>query len=569
MKEKILMVVLWGCCSLKAHMVHRLVWDDAARGQNEQKPEDIVARISFDKRNYKKSSITYADVSEQELLKVCPLDTMPEDLKKVVSDLVNYVKVSVQHINDARKNSCQSLQEQLTQTQNDLSTALSSQYFLSSSMAASSGQSAINAFTRQATAVNKLGIYGSNFLKAGCALDETDKTMIQRLMGQALTLGGLFLGGWQGIGVAGFGQLFASLPLFRNHAEKAQRDLNKYEENNEKLLFLCWYRQVLKVSTLLFMNQNNKIINGIDMSFETGPVKVTLDTLSAMDADDHDSLVDVKLLSQVVHDADAILKPLESAKGVNRDLWPALNQIKTWCSDNKPENSWHNATLKIVHPPRVEQSFYYVAHKCHALSDLKYPKAIDLEVVVERFYRSLMRVKEYYAQLAKNDQGKLGKMASTWESMKFFEKTEKTMSMYKNSEAGNLLRLNYRSLSEKLGKGLSRDSFSDLMKDYKSQLRPHRKSRQVHLLKRQRIVRAMVATCQTFDPSIGSFGVDNIDKSKFFKSWREHCVGPRSTLCKKILFYDDKDELLAANNDKDRASNVYFYSLCGSWKKRS
>lgn len=561
-------LLLWISSALDAHIVHRLVWDEGRASTMDRKADDIIAKITFDRGSYKRPIITYAGIEEKELLKVCPMDTMPDELKKVVSELVNYVKVSVQHINDARKNSCQSLQDQLTKSQSDLSAALNSQYFLSSSLSSGGSQASINAFTRQATAVNNLGTYSANFLKAGCAFDETDKVMIQRMMGQALTLGGLFLGGWQGIGIAGFGQLFASFPLFRNHAEKAQRDINKFEEHNEKLLFLCWYRQVLKVSSLLFIDQRSKIINGIDMSFETGPVKVTKDTLAHMEEDDPQSLHDIKLLSGLALDADTTLKELESAKGTHRELWPALNHVKSWCAEHTPIQSWQESSLEAEHPNQVEQSFSFIAYTCQAISNLKYPKAKDLEKFVERFYRSLMKIKEYYGQLSKDDTSTYGKMASTLESMKFFEKTEKTMSLYRNSEAGNLLRLNYRTLSEKLGKGLAKDTFQDLMKNYKSQLRPHRKSHRTTLEKRRRIVRAMIATCQTFDPSLGSFGVDNRSKNALFKAWQKHCVGPRSTLCKKILFYRDETELLSIEDDKDRASNVYFYSLCGYWKKR-
>lgn len=552
---------------LPAHLCKRFAWDDSFEFFPRPKPDDLLSNIKFLKNKPDDAIIKYAGIEVKEPLKICPMDTMPDDLKQVVGELLAQAKKSVQSINDARKGACASIANQLDQTQAEVNNAVRSQYFVSSSLGSNSPQNTINNFTRQAVAVNQMGYVGANFLKNGCVINESNGLMFQRLIGQALTLGGLFLGGWEGIGIASFGQLFSALPLFRDKVEQALKEFQKYAEQNEKIIFLCWYRQMLKVSAMLFAKPDATVLSGFDLSFETGPARTTINTLAEMKQDDGDAFRDIELLADIHKKIMSIVMDIEPAVQSGKEPWSTLKKLKAWCDQAKLKDSWQEVRLlSNRHPINVREATIGIQESCQTLTRFSWPNRDEMPEFLEKAHQALFTVDQYYLYLLDNEEEPLGKIARTLQSMDFFNKTRSTMYAYRNSQLGNQMRLNYRNLSERLGKGLAKRSFKKLMDNYERTIYPHLRLSYVNLEKRRRILQAMITTCQTFDPTITGFGVDDRKKNPFFKEWKKKCVGPKSSLCKRVLGKKDEQELLKDYTEADRKSSVYFYSLCGRFR---
>jgi hypothetical protein len=558
--KNILIFLLFLIMPLHAQNDALIYWDEDAKFMTPVLPNDITAKIKFKNNDPNNIVIEYASLAVADALESCPLDNAPLELKKIIGELISHLKESTHKLKDLRANGCQALNDRMSKTEVQISDVLRQQFVLSSAIPQSAQQLAINQYTRRANAISQMVFLTSDAFKNGCLNEERDRVVVQKLMGQALTLGGLFMGGWEGIGLATFGQIFGALPLFRDQVENAIRDIRKYEEKNEQSNFLCWYRQMLKASALLFADPSNSVINGLDLTFKSGPTKTTKESLEEIAKKEPDLLADVRMITEVAENAAPIIESLERSGYQDPNPWTALRQLKDWCENSK------TSLISHKHPKAVLIASENLSKNCEFLRALQWPTPEKTPDFLENSHVALYTLSEYYHQVQKEHESPIGQIAATWQSMKFFQKSKISMSQFQNLNTANSLRLNYRKLSEELGRHLAKSAFKKLMKGYKQKFLASRKLSMQGFSKRKRALKAMIASCQSFDPSLAAFGFDNPKKNAFLRQWQKLCVGPTSLLCKDVLGKSDEHAILSSQSPEDRASRIYFYSLCGHWK---
>jgi hypothetical protein len=527
-------------------------------GENQQNL--ILSRIMFD--DNEKPIIRYADVSEADPLSVCPLEEMPLSIKTATTQLVSKMADAVSKIKDARGQKCSKLQDRIDATATQLGTAMQYQFIAARAIPSTADQNAINAQTRQASAVNTLLLTASDMFHRDCINTIDEKVVIQKLVGQVVTLSGLFMGGWQGLSIAAGGQLIGNLPLFRDDVDKALELLQKYQEKEARGSFLCMYRQMQKMSVLLFANSDNKVLSGLDLSFSTGAVKTTIDSMATIQKESPDLLLDVSMLREIYVHSEPLVQDLTESDAIRASVFPLFGKVKNWC---------HNVDVGLLKAPEqhLERGREELARAlgslhgiCEAMNAFNWkvhtePQMSDLLLEV---YWNLSTIRGYYSRLLDDDVSGLGKIVKTNESMRYFEELKKSMEDYRSS-SGNQVRLNYESLTRRLGDDIAKKTFISLMKQNHVFLTQHTffTRRRIHDMPvRQRALTAMLDLCMTLDPTLTRLYIDAPLQHRLQTAWISQCAGPKSRLCRDVFGAKDQSSLLY-----DVRYRAYFYSLCG------
>ena len=544
----------WACGKVRMADFNRIVEQPRILAES----QDNLAQITFPPDGGK-PVIHFSDVSRADPITACPLESLPPDLDLAMSQLVTKIRGSVSNIKATRTANCAQLQDRFQNSQGQISEALKFQFMAGGSITPDSNQDKINAQTRQAGAVNLLILTASDMIHQECISSIDDRIVIQKLIGQVITLSGLFAGGWQGILTATGGQLLGNLPLFKDEVENALKVFQKYDEVNERGSFLCLFRQMQKTSCFLFTDESNFIINGLDLTFKTGPSSTTLDSIKKIRTDLPNQLNDLKILKHLQDKSDDYLSHIEKTQNLSHAYLESFHYLRKWCNDH----SLFGLMEKDLFLASIYANIRSLQQTCNQLNQFEWTSRTESEVVTTLVdsYWNISTLRHYYLSILKDQKSNLGKIASTWESFLYFEGLKSSADEYRDSTSGNQKRLNYKNLTEKLGDTLAKASFRSIMKqNYSTMVEKHHFGKNIlHDDKvRQRALTAMIDLCRTLDPTLTCLYFDNPQENSLYKEWNSNCVGPKSLLCRDAL----KDQKLEALLDRPHY-RAYFHSLCG------
>lgn len=539
----------------------------ASDAKNDKPADFLVSNIEHDEKT-KKAKVIFGKISMSDNLPICPLETMPADLAFAVSNLVEHVRNSVTKIKDSLSSTCDPLQDRLSATESQISNAMNYQFIASANISSNMSQDKINAQTQQASAVNLLILTAADMMQHQCIESIDDRIVLQRLIGQVISIGGLLFGSWQGILIATGGQLIVNLPLFRSEIDKALEVFQKYDEINERGSFLCLFRQMQKTSCLMFATPNDIIVNGMDITLKTGPAKTTMESIEKIRIESPNILEDIIWLREIETSSEPFITHMQKPEALKEGSLKVFDEIRKWCLQNGAQEL-KNAFL---HPETIFEAHEFLRETCKELNAYKYPakNTTELNDLLVSAQWNLLKITNYYRDLKKDNGSYAATVAKTWESYQYFENLNKTIKDYQTTK-GNQRRLNYFRLVRSLGNSLAKASFTRMMdRNYRTLFetkqnwipikirltywKPHLSDRV-----RKRALIAMIDLCQTLDPTLACLFVDKPRTSSLHQKWKERCVGPKSQLCERLIERKEHDFFL----HDEPGYKAYFASLCG------
>lgn len=519
--------------------------------------------------------IKFADIGATDPILSCPLDDMPTALKAAVTQLKLKVTESVSKIKDARGDRCSALQNDLKSTTSQMGFALQNQFMMMNGTTSATNQALINSQIRQANAINSVISTTTDMVVFQCIQSMDDKLAIQKLLGQMVMISGLFMGGWQGIALAAGGQLLANLPIFHDEIDQSLKVLQQFDELNQRGSFLCLFRQMLKMSVLLFANEDEQIIHGLDMSFESGPVKTTVESIEKFKREAPESFADATLINDITRNSSHIFAELETWEGQQDNPIPVFNSVQLWCENNHKILGARSPSFQsslplqayFLHPQeqrdKLVASIQYLQNTCAEFNKLGWGvlSRADLTPQLNNYYWHLKTIRDYHRILQDVEDLELATILKTVVSMQYFDVLKKSMKDYQ-SEKGNQARLNYRRLTNKLASELGNKSFSQLIKTNYQTLTKHEFFHKdpVHSLQiKKRALWAMLDLCQTMDPTLTRLFIDRPADSKLLQRWKKSCAGPKSKTCRAVINAPEQAMLLSTDGYRE-----YFNSLCAT-----
>ena len=375
----------------------------------------VVSKVRFSPSG--EPTVEFATLRDTDRLETCALQPPPGKLTEQVNDLVGKISVTISDLKTLQSNRCAALTDRLKDANTQVSDAIKYR-FLVGTYDPTSKQDQINAEVQRAGAVSALLLTATNIVNYQCVSSVTDGdyTVVQRLLGQVITLGGLFLGGWEGLGVAASGIVIANLPIFKNDIDRAVETLDKYKETNKDGSFLCLYRQMQKTSCTLFAPEDARIVNGFDTTLRTGAAATTFESIEKIKQKPggEDLLADATLLQELLSKADDFLLQMKPLVTTEPTL-DVFETFKNWC--------WGNSLLTkdfknvASFPPHINESAEWLRSSCQALTNYHWDEYTRSKTAFGDFIRNaywnLQRIKEYYNRLKKDENSELGKTIKT------------------------------------------------------------------------------------------------------------------------------------------------------------
>jgi hypothetical protein len=527
--------------------------------------EDPAYNAKIDFSSHELPLIHYADVSVPDPLQFCPIDDAEQDLKTAINNLVSQVSIEINLIKSNRATECTNLQNQMSSTQTALNSAVTNQFLSSSAIPPSATQLQINQATQQATAVNSLFLTTSSLLNNNCISRMSKKVVIQKLIGQVITVGGIFAGGWGGVAAAAGGQFFANLPIFLDRIDEAVEALKKDEARKNRISFLCLYRQMLKTSCMIYSTPQNRFINGLDITFKTGPGFTTAEEIKQIENKNPELFKDVQTLRDIDQSSKTIRTQLNQ-EALQKGSLEAFQSLKTLCSSSKLEEFHADANY---HPRAIVDALNSIREICTNLNQFEYPKELKkaYSPSLQVFYDHLQKLIDYYNSLKSDENHIASYIVKTWESQQYLSSLQSSIIKYQNTSSGNLARSNYLSLVKRLGKLVGRPSFKSIMRRNHKVLTEHYRigneiptDQPIHSTSiRSNALISMLKACQTLDPTLTCLYPDAQAPISTQTEWMLQCVGPKSVLCEGVIRRKEKHKLLP-----DPKLRAYFNSLCGT-----
>ncbi len=551
---------------------------EVAQFDPKQTEDQVRSKIEF-VSDGKVPKIRVADLSIPDSITFCPVDTMPADLATMVAELANKVSSLVSQIKDDHGERCAALSSHLQATQSQIGSAYQYQMVAASAISSNTNQDLINQQIQKASAISQMVLTTSDILQNCISKDAlSDQQVIQKLIAQIVTLSGLFMGGWQGIAIATGGQVIGALPLFTGDIDNALKQFKHYNEMNERGSFLCYLRQIRKTSCLLFANEEDQFINGLDLSFKTGPVRTTIETLEQYRKENPATLEDLEMLRRIKLNSVKFMNAFTqveslATRGASTSLSPllktTLDELGTLCKAVQPLRELIDSRLADSVIQREISELRSICSRETNIIAISFNRISDI-------YWQLYSINSYYQSIVKEENLEIGKIARTLESMKYFEELKKSVGQYADSNAGNQSRMHFLDLSRKLSKAMGISTFKALFKDdfekfsghsnyftlINSKAQVNRKLE--HEDVRGRALRAMIDLCMTFDPTLSCMEVGDPRVDPLFRTWMKYCVGPSSELCREPLVRGECAFFL-----QDKRYRTYFESLCGLKEKAS
>ncbi|MEO5970835.1 MAG: hypothetical protein ABIQ95_12985 [Bdellovibrionia bacterium] len=536
----------------------------------ETPPQFPVSQIHFGKSG--SAYPQFASIATADPLKKCPLESFPADLASIVDQLTLKVRNSVAKIKATRGGHCTALADKLSTDQAQLSAALKSQLAAGNAAPSSgtpaaapipSSQDLINAQTKNAGATSQLILTVSDLVQKDCLSSIDDRIIIQRLVGQIVTLGGLFWGGLPGIMAAVGGQLIGNLPIFKDELDTVLKLFRQYDEKTERGAFLCLYRQMQKTSCSLFSKPEDQIIEGFDLTLGSGPALTTTNSIEEIKSKTPADFHDVVMLHEIHQNFANFLSLMEKEDSLKNGSPEAVQELRQVCTYHQPE-AFQNVA---AHPPHLTNSLNSLITTCEKLRTFQWTVPTSSDFVLEQgdIFWNVLAVSNYYEQIRKSDT-ELAKILQTYESLIYFQNLKKNFEEFRDPTTGSQTRLNYLRLTKKLGGTIATKSFRKIMKANWRKLKEHsifRRNQVPALALRQRALTAMLDLCQTLDPTLACLHVSDPSHTRLHKRWMKRCVGPKSRLCHDTVGLNENGVPLRDILLTDPAYRAYFDSLCG------
>jgi hypothetical protein len=505
----------------------------------------------------------FASVSAPDSLNKCPLESFPTDLASIVDQLTLKIRNTVAKIKATRGSHCTALANNLNANQTQLSDALKKQIAAPAPANGTTNQSAINAQTQSAGATNQLLLTVTDLVQKDCLSSVDDRVVIQRLVGQVITLGGFFLGGWQGILTAVGGQLIANLPIFTDELDAVLKLFNKYDEQTERGTFLCFYRQMQKTSCSLFSKPHDDIIEGFDLTLGSGPALTTTQSIEEIKRNNPAALHDAIELYGIHKNFEPFLTLMERDESLKDGSIEGIQALRQACILKTPEAFQAEGT----HPTSLTDSLRSLIATCEELKLYQWtvPTSSDFARDQGQIFWNALALSDYYEQIRKGET-ELSTITQTYESLIYFQTLQKNFEEFRDPTTGSQARMNYLTLTEKLGNTLASKSFKRIMRSDWKKLKERsifRRGQTLALPLRQRALTGMLDLCQTMDPTLACLHVSDPTHTKLHKHWMKRCVGPKSRLCHDVLGVTENDIPLKDLLLTDPAYRIYFDSLCG------
>ncbi|MFZ9596571.1 MAG: hypothetical protein ACO3A2_10895, partial [Bdellovibrionia bacterium] len=279
----------------------------------------------------------------------------------------------------------------------------------------------------------------------------------------------------------------------------------------------------------------------------------SIEELKQKDLEGFQSIV---TLAQMVHQGEPFLGEIERSRILPQSWSEGLTQFFHWCqlvrfSDFKDLGSF---------PHSIEEHILSLKDSC--LQVEQYEWGVFRQGGLVQFlldsYLHLLELRTYYEALRTGD-SKLSFMASTYESLRYFETLFESLKKMKDSSLGNQFRMNYHFLVEGLGNSLALKSFRGWMKDsFSSRLDSHSWAKKRGLF-------AALESCRTFDPSLVCLYPNPNKKSALLEEWKKWCLGPQSRVCQALSRLKDLKELGLENSP----DFLYYQKLCEGQSKKS
>lgn len=539
--------------------------------------DPIRSKIDFSDPLHPK--FDFADISASDPFEgACPLDKLPEGMKKAADQLVEKVRESVSRIKTTRSSNCNQLKADMTSSQTQLQTALNNQLIGANPGTANPSQDLINSTTQKASALNQLVLTVSNLSQSSCINSTEDKIAIQKLFGQLVTFAGLIYGNWQGLAVAMGGQVVGNIPIFRDRVDRALQLFQKYDEKMEQREFLCLFRQMQKTECLMFADPKINVINGIDLSFQQGATHTTQESIRKIEKDSPQTLRDIQLL-WTLHDKargfsekgrafvghKAEVAAGEAEKKSDDSVMDAFDELKPWCE----KTDWKLLEEPERHPERIKTALEGIRDTCNQVKHVDYWTLIqtqNLSALIEKSYWQVRTLRDYYEEVRNHSLSPLGTVAATWESLKYFENYSASMIKARDPSQGSQDRINFRDLVNSLRLKLGKYTFRLMMQNNHRKLIRHGATLSIPPAAapiQREAIKSMISLCQTLDPTLACLYADRPEGEKLFQRWVVRCVGPKSDLCKDLV-KRDLVELERLIDDPKRW--VYLLSVCNRGK---
>ena len=521
----------------------------------------IQSRITFyDEKTPPR--IHFADIATADPLQSCPLEPSHNELSVVLKQFLSNIRVAVESAKKAQSEHCSALGQRFQSSQSQVSDAIRYQAIAAGSISGTQQQDRINAQTQQAMALNQLLLTTTDLLQTSCISSITDKATIQKLVSQIVTISGLFVGGWQGIGIAAAGQIIGNIPLFTNDIDSALGLFQKYDERSARESFLCFYRQMRKTSCLLFSGQENKTIGGIDTTLNTGSPQLTAESVENYrnSAETAALFKDIIFLKELKTSSEKFFELMENSE--TRGKSQAFSELLRWCEKFDPNSQLSPNPIHSISHHKGIQTLNEVCDTANSGSYFIFTQS-DYEEFIQKAYFNILALTKHYDAILRSSDKVSGKIAATWESLEYFKGLQKNMSEYQSETDGSQTRLNFLHLTGRLGKGIAANSFKKMMKrNHNDLLRNFQKITDTPVPGNQRVrqkaLSAMIDLCQTLDPTLTCMAVQNPLKDSLFIQWKNFCVGPTSPLCREVIKKNEIDLLI-----RDQKYKTYFNSLCG------
>lgn len=518
------------------------------------KKDTVESRVAWNSEN-SKYQIFLAGLARPDPFRACPLETLPPDIHNAMDILVAQVKNSVIKIKKNEDEICSDLRTKLNNYHSMIETYLASTTFFS---VGNGEANRVSNFFQKAGMVNQLSLLVSQILYRDCISKEDDRVIAQRLLGQAITLGGFIVGGLPGFGAMGAGQLLASIPFVQTDTEKALEQFRLYEVRNERSAFLCMFRQMQKTNCLLFSDRTAMNIGGLDFTYQEGSTKTISDALSNLKKDHPQEVEDVAKLRTIVRSTEKLTDLMNQTGQMRDGKFEAFDELVLFCQ-NQP---WDGLTAEPIHPKDVVDSFNDLKSRCLDINLYRWHTASSeaIREMTQSAYWDAHVITNYFRSIYRNGNTLLGEISHIWETYQYFEDQKRLLDEYRDPKTGNQARVNYSNLVEGVGNSIAKKNLQSLISTNMAIFndKPFFSKEYNHSLPvRKRALMALLDVCMTLDPTLTCLYPERPAQDDLFQTWASSCVGKSSTLCSEVEKAGQMD-LLA---DQPQYM-MYFNSLC-------
>jgi hypothetical protein len=385
--------------------------------------------------------IHYASVAQPDAVSQCRLENPSDQIAAEIRRLSDRVLDSIQKVKQVTQSDrCGSLGDRLKDSRNQY-LALMQKTYINDTLAkereqlgvaptptpkpTGPSQDQINEATRRASVIANMVTTANDVYSSDCLSDVDQKKVVQRLIGQTLSLSGLLMGGWSGIATAATGQIMGQLPIFKDPTMTAIEAFTAYQKNSAMESSLCLMRELHKMSCVVFSDPKDMVVGGIDYNFKSG---VTAQTKGNFER-----------LSKIYPLGGAEQRILQSAI-LNRDKLTTYDTLNEYCIAENETMRRDLFSDNSIHPLGVHRAFLELRRVCEQVKsfDFKFDDRTPISQVNES-----LRLLSVYAATVERSPTEWSHMARTSKSMNLFSDFLTSLGPLRETHQGNTSRMNF------------------------------------------------------------------------------------------------------------------------------